>query len=437
MNETPESSLTRREFLANTGKTTAAVALGAAVAPAILRGADPTSDPVRIAYIGTGTRGGDLVRIANQSKACRIMAICDVYKPHVKKGLEWSNNPEAKGTDDYHAILDDPHIEAVVIATPDHWHEKMLIDAVAAGKDVYCEKGWTLTVDAAKRMRKAVKDAKAIMQLGHQGRQLPAADFARAKILEGAIGKVTLVNTGRFFNNVPERAPWRWYGYYGQFERPDPVQVAKDVDWERWLGPAPAIDFNERHFWHWRCYWPYGTGQAGDLLTHELDHVQTVLRYGIPDTCVTVGHNAFWKDDREVPDTWMSTYVFEKHDCTAHFQGSMNSRRSQSPEYIGRDGRVIFNSIGQNATQFEIFPDVAAHAPAALGRPDPDLYFKPGKEHQRPDHFHDFLNCVRTREKPRCDEDEAFIEVATLAMSVEAYRQQRMVRWDPAKEEIV
>lgn len=433
----PTDSVSRRKFIDTSGKTAAAVAASTLAAPSILRGAEPTSEPVRIAQIGLGTRGGNLIRVAGSSKACKVVAVCDVYKPHLKKGVERSNNPEVRTYLDYKEMLADPKIEAVIIATPDHWHEQMLIDAVAAGKDVYCEKGWTTSIAAAKRMRKAVKDAKAVMQLGHQGRQLAAADVARKMIEEGAIGEVTLVNTGRFFNNTTERPPWRWYGGYGDYEHPDPNEVIKELDWERWLGENPEIPFNERHFWHWRCYWPYGTGQAGDLLSHELDHVQTVLRYGIPDTCVTQAHNAFWKDDREIPDTWISSYVFEKKNCTVNFQGSMNSRRQQTPEYIGREGRVIFNQIGQNASLFEIYGDEPAYKPAVYPQPKPSFFFKAGKEHRKPDHMHDFLNCVRTREKPQCNEDEAFIEAATLLMSVEAHKQKRTVRWDRDKEEIV
>jgi predicted dehydrogenase len=134
----------------------------------------------------------------------------------------------------------------------------------------------------------------------------------------------------------------------------------RDLDRKRWLGPDPEIGFNERHFWHWRCYWPYGTGQAGDLLSHEMDQVQSVLRYGIQDTCCTHAHNAFWKDDREAPDTWLSSFVFEKQDCTVVFEGCMNSRRDQAPEYVGRTGRLIFNTIGANASPFEIHGENAA-----------------------------------------------------------------------------
>lgn len=433
----PSVSVSRREFIHTSGKTAAALAGGVMAAPAVLRGAEPTAAPVRVGHIGIGVKGEQHIRAAGSRKSCKVVAVCDVYKPHLRKGLAACNNPEAKAYGDYKQLLDDPQVEAVIIATPDHWHEQMLLDALAAGKDVYCEKGWTTSVAAAKRMRKAVKDAKAIMQLGHQGRQLAAADVARKMILDGAVGDITTVNVGRFFNGNPERAPWRWYGSFGNFQRPDPQDVIKELDWQRWLGPAPAIDFNERHFWHWRCYWPYGTGQAGDLLSHEMDHVQSVLRYGIPDSCCTHGHNAFWHDDREVPDTWISSYVFAKHNCTVVFEGCMNSRRAQAPEYIGRNGRIIFDTIGQNATQFEVYGDEPAHRPAAYPQAKPSFFFTAGKDHRKPDHLEDFLTCVRTREQPQCNEDEAFIETATLVMSVEAYKQQRVVRWDPVKEEIV
>ena len=227
--------MSRRDFIQASGRAAAA----SLAAPAILRGASATADPVRVGHIGLGTRGGNLVRYTGQIDACRVVAVCDVYKPHLQKGVELSNNPEVRAYGDYQHLLDDPQVEAVVIATPDHWHEQMLLDAVAAGKDVYCEKGWTISVAAAKRMRAAVKEAGAVMQLGHQGRQLAAADVARKMILDGAIGDVTLVNVGRFFNGPRDRPPWRWYGGYDNYERPDPEQVIQDLDWESWLGSAP------------------------------------------------------------------------------------------------------------------------------------------------------------------------------------------------------
>ena len=121
-----------------------------------------------------------------------------------------------------------------------------------------------------------------------------------------------LVRTGRFKSTEPGHPNWRWYGYYDQWERPDPAEVLKALNWNLWLGSAPRIPWNERHFWHWRCYYAYGTGYAGDLLSHEMDFAQYLLGHGIPDNCVCSGLNALLRDDREVPDTWIATYQFEK-----------------------------------------------------------------------------------------------------------------------------
>jgi predicted dehydrogenase len=387
---------------------------------------------VRIGHIGLGVRGGTLVEQFAQTAGATVVAVSDVYAPHLQKGVERSKNPDVKTYLDYRELLDDPRVEAVVIATPDHWHEQMVLDAVAAGKDIYCEKGWTMSVAAAKRMREAIQKRGTVLQLGHQGRQLAGPIEAGKRIRDGALGPVTMVRTGRYFNGSMERPPWRWYGWYSNYERPDPKQVVAALDWERWLGPAPSIEFNERHFWHWRCYWPYGTGQAGDLLSHELDHVQSVLGYGMPDTCACVGLNAVYDDDREVPDTWLATYQFEEQRCTVHFEGIQNSRRQQPPEYCGKDARLIFNTIGQSASQFAIYPDANAWA-----EPEPTFRFDPESAEPRPSHAEDFLRCVRTRQRPQCNEDEAFIETVTYLMSVESYRRRRQVRWDPEREEIV
>jgi predicted dehydrogenase len=413
----------------------AAVTAASLAAPYVVRGADPTADPVRLGFIGTGVRGGDLVRQFVKTPGCKPVAVCDVYGPHVEKAVKYSQNPEVRRYKDYRELLADPKVEAVVIATPDHWHESMVLDAVAAGKDIYCEKGWTMSIAAAKRMREALRRSGRVFQLGHQGREQTAPAVAGKMIRDGAVGPVTMIHTGRYFNGTPERAPYRWYGWYSEYKRPDPKEVIAQLDWQRWLGPAPAIDFNERHFWHWRCYWAYGTGQAGDLLSHELDHVQQALGWGIPDTCICSGLNAFFDDDREAPDTWLATYQFQRQHATVHFEGIQNSKRQQPPEYLGRSGRLIFNNIGHNATAFSIYDDGSAWTE---GRPaQPKFHFDSKTAPPRPSHYQDFVTCVRTRQTPQCNVDEAFIEVATFLMSVEAYRRGRQVRWDAKKEEIV
>lgn len=425
-----QQTTTRRRFIQATGASIA-------TAPAVLRGATVKDDPVRVGHIGTGTRGWSLIRGTGKSDSAKVVAVCDVYQGHVKRGVEAARNDGVKTYGDYRELLADKDVEAVVIATPDHWHEQMVLDAVAAGKAVYCEKGLTMSVDSAKRMRAAVKKAGTIFQLGHQGRQLPAYEAAGELIRRGEIGPVTLIKTGRYFNSKPNQIPWRWYGWYSEFKRPDPKQVIADLDWEKWLGPAPPIDFNERHFWHWRCYWPYGTGQAGDLLSHELDQVQCTLGWGIPDTCMCMGHNAHYHDDREVPDTWLANYTFEKHHCSLMFEGCMNSGRQQPPEYVGKTGRIIFNAIGQSASRFHVYDDGPAYPHMSSKPMEPRDRYDPDAGPRWPNHMEDFLQCVRTGQQPRCHIDEAFIEVVSYLMSVVSYREKRLVRWDAENEQIV
>ena len=197
-------------------------------------------------------------------------------------------------------------------------------------------------------------------------------------------------------------------------------------------------------FWHWRCYWDYGTGVAGDLLSHEIDFVHSVLRHGIPDACVCTGQIALLKDGREVPDIWNTIYEFKEAGRTVTFDSTMNTAaQGQTPEFRGKDALMRFNTIAQSVSDFEVYvePDIEKWA-ARIEKGEieprkPFLKYDPKKGPELPSHMQDFFNCVRSRQKTRCNEDEAFIEAATLILSVESYKQERKVRWDRAKEEIV
>jgi predicted dehydrogenase len=422
--------INRRQFLRTAGQATTVLAAASTTAPSILSGPAP-SQTVGVGCIGIGTRGGDLLNAVVAAPNVKAVAVCDVYRPHRQKGLERSQNPKAKAYVDYRELLGDPKVDAVVIATPDHWHCQMVLDAVKAGKDIYCEKGFSRTLAEAKPMRDALKASKVVFQLGHQARQATCAVQAKEVIAGGVLGPITLVRTGRFKSTEPNHPNWRWYGYYDQWNRPDPAQVFKNVDWDRWLGPAPKIPWNERHFWHWRCYYAYGTGYAGDLLSHEMDFVQYLLGHGIPDTCVCSGQIALLRDDREVPDTWVATYQFEKLGRTVTFEGSMNTTDHQPMTLCGRDATLRFDDIAHDVRTFEIVP---AGFNQKAGLP---MGYERGKTPPQPNHLQDWVNCIRSRGTPKCSADEAFIETATFLMSLKAQQEKRMVRWDAAQEEIV
>ncbi len=426
---------TRRSFLTTTG---AAAAIGAAG-----RRATSANDEIGVGCIGLGVRGGTLNRLVVRNEGVKVVALCDVYQPHIDKGVRQSNNPNVKTYVDYQDLLADKNVDAVVIAAPDHWHAPMLIDAARAGKDVYIEKGWTRTIDEAKAMREAVKKHKIVMQLGHQSRGLASGRQAAELIRDGVIGPVTMVRTGRMENRPVGANFWRWYGWYDNYERPDPKKVIQELDWDRWLGPAEKRPFIEEHFWHWRCYWDYGTGIAGDLLSHEIDFVHAILKHGIPDSCVTMGMNAFNNDGRDVPDTWTSVFNFNHAKRQVTFECSMNtSEQRVTPTFHGKHGVLRFNNIAQAASHFWVYPDAGTNKFAKgfddgkFKRGEPMLEFDPDKT-ERPTHMEDFFNCVRSRKKTQCNEDEAFIEAATLVMSVKALREKREVKWDRNKEEVV
>ncbi|MBE0542595.1 MAG: Gfo/Idh/MocA family oxidoreductase [Verrucomicrobia bacterium] len=424
------ASLNRRQFLRTAGQTATVLAAASTAVPSILSAPAP-SRTIGVGCIGIGTRGGDLLNAVALTPGVKVVAVSDVYEPHRQKGLERSRNPDTKAYEDYRELLADPRVDAVVIATPDHWHCQMVLDAVKAGKDIYCEKGFSRTLAEAKLMRDALKQSRVIFQLGHQARQATCALQAKELIARGILGPVTLVRTGRFKSTEPNRPNWRWYGYYSQWERPEPEQVRQAVNWDLWVGPAPKIPWNERHFWHWRCYYAYGTGYAGDLLSHELDFVQYLLGHGIPDTCVCAGLNALLQDDREVPDTWVATYQFEKLRRTVTFDGSMNTTDRQPVTICGRDATLRFDAIAHDVSAFEIIP---AHH---YRNPELPKGYVRGQTPSQPNHIVDWLNCIRSRGTPKCSTEEAFIETATFLMSLKAQQERRMVRWDAAREEMV
>jgi predicted dehydrogenase len=418
------NNMSRREFI---GATAVATVAGF---PSILN-AKSLGSTIGVGFIGMGTRGGDLINGVVNCDGVKVTAICDAYGPHRQKGVERGKNPDAKTYVDYRELLADKNVDAVVISAPDHWHCRMVLDVVKAGKDIYCEKGFALTLREAKLMRAAIKKSKTVFQLGHQARQATCALQAKELMAKGILGPITLVRTGRFGNTEPSHPIWRWYGYYSQWDRPDPAKVEKEVHWPLWLGDTKREPFNERHFWHWRCYWRYGTGQAGDLLSHELDFVQYLLGHGVPDTCYCSGINALLKDDREVPDTWNAIYEFDKLGRTVTFSASMNATTKQPVELCGKEATLQFDGIAHDVTDFKIIPA------SFNDRKDLPKGYARGKTPQQPNHLQDFFNCMNSRGTPKCNVDEAFIECATYLMSIESYRQKRQVRWNPAREEIV
>ncbi len=369
-------SMNRRYFL---GATLATAAAGQAAPQA----ASP-NDTVNIGMIGVGGRGRGLTRTYLDIPDARVAYICDADQASLERAqAEMANagKPRAKETNDMRRLFDDPDIDAVVIATPDHWHAPATILACDAGKDVYVEKPVSHNIREGRLMIDAARRNKRIVQVGTQSRSrrstIEAVDFVKS----GAIGEVLMAKAW----DIQLR---------DDIGHKDDSPVPEGVDYDTWLGPAPWIPFNENHFhynWHW--HWHFGTGDAGNDGVHQIDIARWALGENYPKMISGMGRKVFFDDDQQTPDTQNITFdygdkalIWEMRIWNPYgHQGVGNAVAVYGTEgvvHIGRwDGKwgyKVFDREGQ----------LVRHEAAG----DPDT-----------PHMQNFIDCVKSRKTPNCD----------------------------------
>jgi predicted dehydrogenase len=427
----------RRDFLKG--------AAALAAAPAVLAQKGP-NDTIGLAVIGVGTRGYYLFQEFQKIQGVEIRSICDLYDGNLKRAREAAKNDRVKTGKEWEKVMADPDIDAVVIATPDFWHAPMTIRAAESKKDVYVEKGWCTKLEDAKRMRAALKENKTVMQLGHNYNSMAQFFKAREIFRSGELGKVAAIRlyidrTGAF----PE---WQFFQTYENPVMPKDASP-ETIDWARFTANATQRPFDAERFFLWRKWFEYGTGIAGDLLSHLWDSANMVAGLGIPETTVTQGGNYFWKDGRDVPDQWNVLMDYPKKELSVSFECTFHNRHyGEVEQFLGRDKTLEVSPRFCRTFEAEWKPEYKdrsaknAKALAALGYepqdapPIPDYTLK-RDELQVSSHWQDFIDCVRSRATPRCSVDRAFEEAATIFLSVEAYKRNAKVRWDAATETIV
>ena len=444
--------LGRRSFLKGLAATGAGLTVAGNRAPALLAQKSP-NDIVGVACIGVGTQGHYLLQGVQSVPNAEIRIICDLYKGNIKRGQDLCSNKNVRIVKEWEKTVQDREIDAVILAVPDFWHAPITIAAAESKKDIYVEKGWCTRLADAKRMRAAVKENKVVMQLGHHYNSLPTFHKAREIFRSGALGKVPLVRT--YIDRTSDKPEWKFYTDYHITEMPKDASP-ETIDWDRFLANAPKRPFEAERFFTWRCYWDYGTGIAGDLLSHLWDSVNMVLGMGIPESAVTQGGKYFWKNDREVPDMWHVLFDYPKQDLAVTFACTFhNTHPGEMAQYLGRDMTLEVSPEFCRTFGAEWKPDhydkmMAARKVSAEARKvaqqlglkpletaiPPDYVYHEG-ELQVSSHMQNFIDCVRSRELPRCHVDRAFEEAVALLMSVEAFKRDRKVKWDPASEEIV
>ena len=440
-----QRTIGRRKFMKDLSAKGIALSAAAQSSPAILAQKN-SNDLLGIACIGVGTQGHYLMQDVQQIPNTEIRVVCDLYEGNKQRAQGLCKNPKVRFVQEWEKAVLDPDIDAVIIATPDFWHAPMVIGAAKAKKDIYVEKGWCTRLEDAKKMRKAVKENKVIMQLGHQYNSLPFFHKAREIIRSGTMGKVPLVRT--YIDRSDPTPMWKFYTDYSIHEMPKDANPTT-IDWKRFIANAPKRPFDAERFFTWRCYWDYGTAIAGDLLSHLWDGVNMIVGMGIPESAVTQGGTYFWQGDRDVPDMWHVCYDYPKQKLAVTFACGFHNRHvGEVIQILGREQtlevspRFCRTYSAEWKPEFdERIKDVRSKA-AQLGVAPQDAVVPPEysmktDEIEISSHMTNFVDCVRSREKPRCDVDRAFQEAAALLMSVEAFKKGRKVRWDPIKEEIV
>ncbi len=288
-------------------------------------------DPVRVGIIGFGIRGEQLCRalgyateewkedmrlaaqeepnhsalkdfMAQEKLNLRLAGVCDIFDYRAEKALRSFNTDDnkIKRYRTHQEMIRSGEIDAVVIATPDHWHAPMAIDALENGLSVYIEKPMTHTVEETYRLKEAAMNSKGVLQVGHQHRQTMSFRTAQDIVQKGVIGHVSLIQTNT--NRNDDNGAWN----YDIHEEASP----ETIDWDMFLGSAPKIPFNKNHFFRWRKWWAYGSGLSGDLLTHDYDRLNCVLNMGIPNSVMASGGIYTHNDGRNVPDVLQASMEF-------------------------------------------------------------------------------------------------------------------------------
>lgn len=391
--------------------------------------AGAANERIRMAVIGVGGMGGGhlggLVGRAEKDNV-EVVAVCDVYQRRLTRAKETA---KSEGYLDYRRIIDRNDIDAVLIATPDHWHGKISIDALESGKHVYVEKPMTHTVEQALAVRDTVRQTGKILQVGPQATGDDGYWKAGAAIKEGRLGKVTWAS-GSYNRNAR-------VCLFNDHQKIDPMagpdKTGDDyVDWNMWLGHefglAPKIPWTPEHFFRFRKYWPYNGGVATDLLYHKLAPLLLAMAgpNGEYPRRVTAGGGLYVeKDGRDIPDTFLLTIDYPSEYSILLVSTLTND--TQLPDRIY--GKLGTMDLGGSPV-LRVNGDFAEEFKAKNGGQTEARL----EAEARRDMVGNFLDCVRGNGTLHCNVELGAATMVAIKLGVESYRQSKTMLWDPAKE---
>jgi predicted dehydrogenase len=300
------------------------------------QGSAGSGNHIRFGIIGVGMEGAGLLAVAVTLPGVECVGAADLYDGRHTLAKQLTNNPNLPTTRNYHELLDRKEIDCIICATPDFWHQQVVLDSCKAGKDVYCEKPMSHTVAEGFDMVQAAKQHQRIVMVGSQRVSSALCRKAHELYSSGAIGDVSMVelSLGR---NSPT----------GAWEYPPPFDLSPTtLDWDTWLKDTPKIPFNPDRFARWRCWRDYGTGVAGDLMVHLLSGMQVTLGWNEPPrSAVALGGIFRWKDGRDMPD--LHTVLFDYHGIPVYVRLGLGTETPEEARFMGPHGII-------NATEFGI-----------------------------------------------------------------------------------
>jgi predicted dehydrogenase len=446
-----KNRLSRREFL----QTTAGAAGATFAAKTILLKSETSlaspalaaaSDRVRFGIVGVGMEGSNLLSTAIQLPGVECAAASDLYDGRHELAREIVGKP-VPTTRRYRELLDNKEIDAIIVAVPDHWHKQVVVDAVAAGKDVYCEKPFSHNPADGLAMVAAAKKSDRIVMVGAQRTSSVLCAKANELYQQGAIGELSLVEA-TYGRNDPT----------GAWEYPPPPDLSpQNLDWDTWLGTAPKVAFDPLAFARWRCWKEYGTGVAGDLLVHLISGMQRVLGINeIPQRVSAFGGIYRWKDGRNMPDVHAALFEYAK--VPVYMRLTLGTESSEVTRFMGSKGIIELTEFGLSFSPqpgVDLSPSYYTgsfpsrlrtpyvahwheeHDPKPGQEPVPEsLSFKGNDYDDLRPHLWNFFEAVRSR-KPVL-QDAVFGHNAALGchMANESYFRKTPVYWDSVSQTI-
>lgn len=386
----------RRQFLTTT-------AAAATLPRSTVLGAN---NRIRIGAIGTGGRCQYLLQLLQNIPGNQVVAVCDVYEPHRDEArLKFASY--ATEYTDYRKLLEDKEVDAVVIGAPDHWHTRMTVAAVQAGKDVYVEKPVTHTLEEGETLGRAVAASNRVVQVGMQQRSWPHIVEAKTIVDSGVLGQITFIET-------------HWYQNYVQ-RRPMPPDIDESkLDWTMFLGSAPPQPFDPYRYTNWRYYWDFGGGALTDLFTHWIDVVQWYMDSNVPASAsVTGGKYKLLR--QECPDTLCASYLYPgKFQVIFHSSlisvlggGGITLRGTEGMLRVERDG-------------YAFYPEPLGYT-ESLELPLPARQVRLAHVDGTREHLENFLDCVRSRKLPNAHVAVGIDAARPGQMGNLSYRENRII----------